>query len=270
MKRFISVFVVLLVISVSIPFAFSAQAADNVLFVTAGGAGLKDGSSPDNALGSLNTAFNTLSPTGGTIVLIGQMVAPNNCFFAKTQTTRMDIVLTSLYNGVDYRMPPFNAALVLDANAEFFNPHVTFENFNFIVRKDNLALYAVGIELTLKESCKVTLEGTTKMLSLSTKATADGLNEAGTFAEYQNGKINTINKGGVVGITFEDPAPAATTAASTTAAPAVTTVGGAAQTTAGTATGTTSPSTFDFSLVIAFFAAASAVAVILIRRRTAR
>ena len=94
MKKICSILLVLLVACTA--FAFSASAADGVVFVSDGGTG--DGSSAASAVDTLEKAYAKL-PSGGTVVVCGTVTITSVQCPAHSGT----MTVTSVYDGTDYR-----------------------------------------------------------------------------------------------------------------------------------------------------------------------
>lgn len=129
-KKYVYLALILLLAFIPLPATtLDINAEDPVVFVEDGGSG--DGSGAGSPLGSLNTAYSMLGATGGTIVICGEKSVPSN--FYPLQSTYPDhprIVLTSVYNGVDYRTTN-NAAIVIDASLYSISGATVFENLAF-------------------------------------------------------------------------------------------------------------------------------------------
>ena len=72
-----------------------------VVYVMDGGSDANDGSNAQNAFGTLPRAYSALEETGGTVVICGKLTVYDET--ATLPSHQKDIVLTSVYEGVDYR-----------------------------------------------------------------------------------------------------------------------------------------------------------------------
>ena len=143
-----------------IPAPITANAADaNVVYVKDNGTG--DGTSAASPLGSLKTAINTVSSTGGTVVVCGPTsissgVVPNS------HTKK--VTVTSLYDGTDYAKTA-NAKIVFTANIAIRGP-MEFNNITLAasVKSGATSMYPYcqikpsGYELILGDGINSTLE----------------------------------------------------------------------------------------------------------------
>jgi|GEM_PF-1268528 len=75
------------------------KAKDKVVFVSDAGTRDNDGTSPENAVNSLQLAVSMLRETGGTVVVCAPL-ATKVAFFVECAAP---VTITSVYNGVDYR-----------------------------------------------------------------------------------------------------------------------------------------------------------------------
>lgn len=111
----------------------------NVVFVKSGGTG--DGTEIENPAGTWAKAIETLTKNQkgidkasnrevNIIVVIGQLNAD-----AKTLATDIPYTVTSLYDGVDYRMSPYNATITLNSNITL-NNDLQLEYLNVIGSND--------------------------------------------------------------------------------------------------------------------------------------
>ena len=85
--------------------ALTAVAAENVVYVAAGGTG--DGSSVSSPLGTLSDAFAAVGENGGTVVLTSDFTIGSA---VNLPDHAGKVTLTSVYGGIDYRITN-NAAL---------------------------------------------------------------------------------------------------------------------------------------------------------------
>ncbi len=84
----------------AVPAAPAVSAAEKVVYLKKGGAGNKNGSSPDNAFSTLTNAYAALGNAGGRIVICGEFTI--NASF--TEPVHEGVVtVTQNYNDVDYR-----------------------------------------------------------------------------------------------------------------------------------------------------------------------
>lgn len=104
------IFILLSAVMCVMLLAFTATAADNVVYLAAGGTG--DGSSADSPVGTLVNAF-TAAGEGGTIVLTSDLTIGSSTNLPDHTGT---VTLTSVYGGVDYRATN-DAALRYTASA---------------------------------------------------------------------------------------------------------------------------------------------------------
>lgn len=111
----------------------------NVVFVKSGGTG--DGTEIENPAGTWAKAIETLTKNQkgidkasnrevNIIVVIGQLNAD-----AKTLATDIPYTVTSLYDGIDYRMSPYNATITLNSNITL-NNDLQLEYLNVIGSND--------------------------------------------------------------------------------------------------------------------------------------
>lgn len=126
---------------------------DNVRFVNAGAATNGSGRKPSSPYIKFAQAASDLAVSGGTIVIMGQSTD-------MTLGTTGDIVLTSVYNGVDYRKN--GAKLVSSGNRIFFGltaskpGTVTMENL--VVQSSNYDSWQIfGYGLHVKDSVEIIL-----------------------------------------------------------------------------------------------------------------
>ena len=101
--------------------------AENIVYLKTGGTG--DGTSAVNPLGTLTLAYNALGNEGGTIVICGD--------FEQTATFTEpahagEVVITQLWEGVDYRNDGANSYRVTGTGKRFsLGGPTKFENINF-------------------------------------------------------------------------------------------------------------------------------------------
>ncbi len=112
------------------------KVADRVVFVADGGFG--NGLSPIYPFGSIEDAFKALGDEGGTIVVIGECTLPHNLEWKVSRTNfsfqepvhKDEVLITSLYDGVDYR--DNGAKLIFDGNMHYrLSGPTTFNNVVF-------------------------------------------------------------------------------------------------------------------------------------------
>ena len=84
----------------AVPAAPAAFAAEKVVYLKKGGAGEKNGSSPDNAFSTLTNAYAALGNAGGRIVICGEFTI--NAHFTEPVHDGV-VTVTQNYNDVDYR-----------------------------------------------------------------------------------------------------------------------------------------------------------------------
>ncbi len=109
-----------------------------VIFAKDGGNKDADGLTPETAL-DYNTASGKITD-GGTIVVCGPVEFNSNFYFTKAHTGT--ILITSIYDGVDYRETA-NAAFIFGSNWRNGVPggNVIFDNIAFISRGTNCSVY---------------------------------------------------------------------------------------------------------------------------------
>lgn len=98
------------------------KAKDKVVFVSSAGKRDNDGTSPENAVDSLQLAVAMLRETGGTVVVC----APLNAKVAFFVECAAPVTVTSVYGGVDYRTTK-NAGITLTGSWTL-GSEMTFEN----------------------------------------------------------------------------------------------------------------------------------------------
>ncbi len=130
---------------------FGSTAKETVLFVKLEGAGKKDGSSPENALASIDAAIKLFGEGNGTIVVCG----PIGVNEYREPEHKGEIKITSRYAGVDYRRTAdakFNLG-----NKYILSGPVTFDDIVISTDGSNRFLFGNGHPLTLGEgvSCVI-------------------------------------------------------------------------------------------------------------------
>lgn len=154
MKRILaSVLAFLLVLSlVPLTFIPVSAAGENVVFLKGGGTG--DGSSPDKPMGSLHSAAAKLAGKEGTIVVCGPFTQTAD-FNPKSDWT--SITFTSVYNGVDYRLPENGGAVYQSAGYRFvLRGKTVFENLNLTFTGKYWLVLCQCNDFTVSESVRIT------------------------------------------------------------------------------------------------------------------
>lgn len=132
---------------------------DRVLFVKGGGNG--NGSSQNNALGSIHDAYKALSESGGTVVICGEYTM-NSAVIDLPHSG--EITVTSVYDGVDYRK---DGACINFAYNFYCGGDTEFNNIVLNSATNYPSIYANGFNLVLGdgiESGKV--NGSAQFLSV--------------------------------------------------------------------------------------------------------
>ena len=126
----------------------------NTVYVTDGGAGRTDGSSPANALDSLDEAIEALASSGGTVVVCGPLTVSS--FTEPTHAG--DINITSVHGGVDYRNTA-SAVFALNGNYTASGP-VTFDGITVLTSGATRVFFGNGHPVTFGEGVTCEIDGT--------------------------------------------------------------------------------------------------------------
>lgn len=133
---------------------FSSTKKETVVFAKLEGAGNKDGSSPENAVGSIEDAIKLLGQGNGTIVICGP-IGVNE--FREPEHTG-EIKITSRYAGVDYRRIA-GAKLIL-GNKYILSGPVTFDDIVVSVDGKTRLFFGNGHALNFGEGVECIIEAT--------------------------------------------------------------------------------------------------------------
>ena len=165
MKQHSKLLLFILILSFAVSTAFfcyrgiAANAASyTVVYVKDGGSGNGSGNSAGNAISTIKAAVTKLGTGNGIIVLCG----PTSVGEFAEPTHKGHVIITSLYNGVDYRSTS-DAALLLN-NKYILGGPVTFENLTVQTDGSTRLFFGNGYPLEFGEGveCSITKEnGTT-------------------------------------------------------------------------------------------------------------
>ncbi len=160
-----------------------------VVFVSNAGKSSNDGLTAQTPINSLTTAFNRVVD-GGVIVVCGARNVSTNF---NTPKTNKDITITSVWDGVDYRVTN-SAALVFQYNM-YLNGNTTIENINITVAANNLALACNNNKVVIGDGveCSFSSSSVTTPLSIIGGTYANGASY--TRSDDTNGIDLTINSG---------------------------------------------------------------------------
>lgn len=131
--------------------AYTAAAADTVLYVRDGGSG--DGTRAEAPLGDLQAAL-TAAESGGTIVFCGPYTVSEK-FVAPKNTA--PILLTAVYGGTDYAKTT-DAELRLAASY-FCGGETVFRDLHIVNTENNLGIYGYYSKLTMDDGLVCTYAG---------------------------------------------------------------------------------------------------------------
>lgn len=136
--------------------------ASNTIFVSNSGTGT--GKTPLYPTDDLEGAFSRLADTGGTIVICGEYTLPLNLSYTMNPVTAFaepkhkgEITLTSVYDGVDYRVTN-SAALVFNGNMHYrLSGPTVFKNIDFDATKGttNNVIAACYNPVVFDEGCRM-------------------------------------------------------------------------------------------------------------------
>ena len=137
--------------------AATSTAGRTVVFVKDGGDGTYSGSSAKNAVSSIDEAVGIIGSQNGVIVVCGDVSIPE---YSEPSHTG-HIVITSYYNGVDYRQS--SGAEFLLNNKYILGGPVTFENIKVVTNGTTRLFFGNGYPLEFGEGveCALTVESGT-------------------------------------------------------------------------------------------------------------
>ena len=214
MKKLSFLLSLLLVLTLLVPLgAAPASAADAVCFVSDSGTDLADGSSPENAVATLNAAYEAL-PQGGTIVLCGPVTLSRSSVgsnYLTPETATGEYTYTSVWNGTDYRTTA-NAALLSDMWIYFNSPHI-FDHLTIRVQKSTSLYCCNGNKFVVGSDVECVRDGSSNYIGITAGRNDDKLQDAAHGGDLtissgswqmirggtrNNAKLNCINEGGPV------------------------------------------------------------------------
>ncbi len=133
---------------------FTTKIKETVVFVKLEGAGNKDGSSPEHAVGTIDEAIKLLGDADGTIVLCG----PSGVDEYTEPEHKGHIKITSRYAGVDYRRTA-DAKFYL-GNKYIASGPVTFDDITVVTDGKNRFFFGNGNPIVFGEGVTCTIETT--------------------------------------------------------------------------------------------------------------
>ena len=192
MKKILAFILCAVLVCACVPFAVSAAEAGTVVYLDSMASGDGTGSSPENAVATLEDAFAALDLSKDcTIVVSGYFMQMTN--FIPVDAYEGKVTITSVYDGVDYRKTN-EAAYSTNGNRFFMTGEVVFEYVNIEMMGNFYLIVAQCNPITIGEGVEVLALGNTTGLkfgnALSILGGYQGTGEGGQLIESETKDIN--------------------------------------------------------------------------------
>jgi len=159
MKKFLAFILCAVLVCATVPFTVSAAGTETVVYLDSMAEGNGSGTSPENAVATLEEAFALLDLSKDcTIVVSGYFC--QFAHFIPTEAYTGSVTITSVYNGVDYRKTN-EAVFESDGYRYFCAGATTFDNLNFNMSGSFYLVIAQNNPFTLGEGFENTIFGNT-------------------------------------------------------------------------------------------------------------
>ncbi len=192
MKKVLAFIICAVLVCACVPFAVSAAEGNTVVYLDSMASGDGTGSSPENAVATLDDAFAALDLSKDcTIVVSGYFCQMTNFIPVEEYTGK--VTITSVYDGVDYRKTN-EAVYSTNGNRFFMTGEVVFEYVDIEMMGNFYLIVAQCHPITIGEGVGVIALGNTTGLkfgnALSILGGYQGTGEGGQLIESETKDVN--------------------------------------------------------------------------------